>query len=108
MTQWLERVANDLAITAYRLALRDIDQRDLMTLGHIFDRHQAVLEPGTGRYTTIVDHYGHVVRLVEANVAWRILMLNQFHGVVHLGLRSGRLLFWSGCAARQGGFSPPR
>ncbi len=88
---WLQRVTDGVAITNNGLAHGQVNGADLVALRHVIDRHQAVVEFGSGRHTLVVDHDHDVIQRVQPDVARRVGMLNQVHhGFLRILLRKGR------------------
>jgi putative addiction module component (TIGR02574 family) len=82
----MARRADDVPVTQHCLALGDRMERHLVGLRNRVANAQAVAEHRAGRNASVVDDDGHVVGLVQTEVARALRVLGQRHGLVILSL----------------------
>ncbi|MDR6356217.1 hypothetical protein Q3H58_002888 [Pseudomonas psychrotolerans] len=78
----LQGVADDLAIAHYLGALLEIHQGNLVALGNGLDGGQAIGEGAASGHAGFVDHHPDIVLGMELDVARRISVIDQVHGLI--------------------------
>lgn len=86
ITRAWPRRADNLPVTQHGLVLSDRTERHLVGLRNRVANAQAVAERRARRNASAVDNDGHVVGLVQTQVARTLRVLGQRHGLVILSL----------------------
>src|SRR5215467_10514541 len=70
--QWLIGIADDDVVAPYRGTFANIDERDLMALGHVFAKLEPTRKSRSAGEAKIVDDDRDIVGPVHPDIAWHV------------------------------------